>query len=84
MHDLTNTFKALSDQNRLDILSMLKDGEICACEILEKLNITQPTLSHHMKILLGVNLVCARKDGKWVHYSQSNDNSILNKIKDLI
>ena len=48
-------FKALSDANRLKILSMLSSGEICACRILEALDITQPTLSHHMKILSGPN-----------------------------
>lgn len=61
--------KALSDPNRLVILDYLKDGERCACKILEQLNITQPTLSHHMRILCGVDLVCCRKDGKWMHYS---------------
>ena len=43
--------KALSDENRLRILQMLRSGEKCACKLLEELNISQPTLSHHMKIL---------------------------------
>ena len=45
-------FKALSDTNRLMIVDMLSCGELCACEILEKFSIPQPTLSHHMKIPL--------------------------------
>jgi len=66
-------FKALSDQNRLMIIDMLSCGELCACVILEKFNITQPTLSHHMKILCDSNLVVGRKEGKWIYYSLNND-----------
>jgi ArsR family transcriptional regulator, arsenate/arsenite/antimonite-responsive transcriptional repressor len=61
--------KALSDKNRLVIIDFLKDGERCACKILEQLRISQPTLSHHMKILCETELVHWRKDGKWMHYS---------------
>ena len=62
-------FKALSDANRLMIIDMLSCGELCACVILEKFNITQPTLSHHMKILCECGLVNGRKVGKWIFYS---------------
>ncbi|WP_426351182.1 ArsR/SmtB family transcription factor [Alloiococcus sp. CFN-8] len=62
-------FKALSDENRLLILGLLIDGEMCACKLLEDLNIGQSTLSHHMKILLESGFVEARKEGKWMHYS---------------
>jgi ArsR family transcriptional regulator len=65
--------KALSDTNRLLIIDFLKDGERCACKILEQLNITQPTLSHHMKILGDSDLVNCRRDGKWIHYSLNRD-----------
>nr|WP_317379416.1 metalloregulator ArsR/SmtB family transcription factor [uncultured Faecalimonas sp.] len=61
--------KALGDSNRLQIVCMLADGEKCACKLLEKFEITQPTLSHHMKILCECGLVEARKEGKWSHYS---------------
>ena len=61
--------KALSDSNRLQIVEILISGEHCACDLNERLNITQPTLSHHMKVLSDCNLVSARKDGKWMHYS---------------
>jgi len=62
-------FKALGDTNRLLILDMLCKGERCACKILEKFKITQPTLSHHMKILCDCGIVNKRKDGKWMYYS---------------
>ncbi len=61
--------KALADANRLKIVKLLSQGEKCACKLLEAFNITQPTLSHHMKILCACGLVSVRKDGKWAHYS---------------
>ncbi len=62
-------FKAFCDENRLMILEMLREGERCACELLEQLHISQSTLSHHMKILTDSGVVAARKQGKWTHYS---------------
>ena len=62
-------FKAFCDENRVKIVEMLKTGEKCACKILEELNVTQPTLSHHMKILCDSGIVLGRKEGKWTHYS---------------
>ena len=62
-------FKALGDENRLQILKQLCNGEKCACKLLEALNISQPTLSHHMKLLCDAGIVNGRKEGKWMHYS---------------
>ncbi len=63
---------------------MLSCGELCACEILEKFSITQPTLSHHMKILCDCGLVNGRKEGKWMHYSLNGEKgcSISKKLFD--
>jgi ArsR family transcriptional regulator len=61
--------KALGDANRLQIVQMLQDGEMCACRLLEAFDITQPTLSHHMRVLCDCGLVCVRREGKWSHYS---------------
>ncbi|MGN0656120.1 MAG: ArsR/SmtB family transcription factor [Ruminiclostridium sp.] len=66
-------FKAFCDENRIRILELLKDGEKCACKLLEEMNITQPTLSHHMKILCDSGIVTGRKEGKWIHYSISQN-----------
>lgn len=71
-------FKVLSDANRLQIIDMLSCGEMCACKILEQFNITQPTLSHHMKVLMERGLVESRKELNWVHYKLKED-----KIKEL-
>ena len=62
-------FKALSDENRLQILAQLNNEEKCACVLLEKLAISQPTLSHHMRILAEARLVECRKEGKWMYYA---------------
>ena len=64
-------FKALCDENRLHILDLLKDGEMCACAILESMAISQSTLSHHLKILCESGIVSGRDEGKWTHYSLS-------------
>jgi len=61
--------KALSDETRLKIFHMLSHGELCACKILEEFNITQPTLSYHMKTLCDSGLVDSRRDGIWMKYS---------------
>ncbi len=66
---IATIFKAFCDENRIKILKLLSDGEKCACKLLEEMNITQPTLSHHMKILLDSGIVNGRKEGKWMHYS---------------
>ena len=61
-------FKAFCDENRIRILNLLCGGEKCACRLLEELSISQPTLSHHMKILCDSGIVVGRKEGKWMHY----------------
>ena len=66
---IAQIFKALCDENRVQIMKLLRTGEKCACKLLEELNISQPTLSHHMKILCDSGLVIGRKEGKWMHYA---------------
>ena len=58
-------FKAFCDENRIRIIKLLRSGEKC------EINVTQPTLSHHMKILCDAEIVVGRKEGKWTHYSIS-------------
>ena len=67
--EVVRIFKALSDENRIRVLRILRSGEKCACKVVEELNISQPTLSHHMKILCDAGLVTGRKEGKWMHYA---------------
>lgn len=67
--EIAKVFKAFCDENRLQILEMLRSGEKCACKLLDELHIGQSTLSHHMRILCDSGIVQGRKEGKWVHYS---------------
>jgi len=74
--------KALADETRLSILHMLQDGELCACKIQERFDISQPTLSYHMKILSQSGLVKSRKDGLWMRYSLIAENFC--EVRDLL
>lgn len=62
-------FRIMGEPMRLAILDMISCGEMCACDILEGLTISQSTLSHHMRVLLQAEIVTARKDATWVYYS---------------
>lgn len=68
-------FKALSDSTRLKIIDILSCGEMCACAILEKLSISQSTLSYHMKTLTESGLVSAVRDGAWMRYTLNKENT---------
>ena len=65
----TKVFKALGEPKRAMIVDMLSCGELCACRILERFDISQSTLSHHMKLLCECGLVKGREVGKWTYYS---------------
>ena len=69
MHNITQTFKALSDETRLRILSLMKEGEICVCDIAESLGMSQPNISFHLSMLREAGLIKDRKNGRWIHYS---------------
>lgn len=71
--DFAMFFKAISDETRLKIIDMLSCGELCACDILKSFNITQPTLSYHMKILSECGLVNADRRGAWMHYTLNSE-----------
>lgn len=61
-------FSALADQTRLKIVELLTKEELCACEVMAALELTQPTTSHHLGILERSGLVVARREGKWIFY----------------
>jgi len=76
-------FKALADKTRLKILMLLDIREMCVCEIMVALDLTQPTASHHLGILEAVELVRDRREGKWIFYSLKNKH-IMELLKELI
>ena len=84
--DNSKILKALGDPNRLKILDLLSCGEKCACEILESFKFTQPTLSHHMKVLENYGLILVQKRGKWHYYSLNPKKStvIINGLTEIL
>lgn len=69
-------FKALADATRLRILKLLEVREMCVCEVMIALGLTQPTTSHHLGILENAGLIKGRKEGKWVFYSIVNQKMV--------
>jgi DNA-binding transcriptional ArsR family regulator len=71
---LEQTFFGLADKTRLMILELLADEELCSCEIMAALDLTEPTTSHHLGILERSGLVASRREGKWIFYELANPN----------
>jgi len=62
-------FHALSEPLRVKVLQLLKNREICVCDLCDILDVSQSKLSFHLKTLKEANLVCARQEGRWIYYS---------------
>jgi ArsR family transcriptional regulator len=71
---LEQVFFGLADRTRLMILELLADEELCSCEIMAALDLTEPTTSHHLGILERSGLIASRRDGKWVFYKLASTN----------
>ncbi|MBK3719282.1 Transcriptional repressor SdpR [Staphylococcus arlettae] len=71
--NLSSILKVLSDPSRLEIIDLLSCGELCACDLLEHFQFSQPTLSHHMKSLVDNELVTTRKDGNKRMYQLNHE-----------
>jgi ArsR family transcriptional regulator len=74
--------KAIADEKRLRILSLLAGGERCVCELQVELEAGQSLLSHHLKALKDAGLVTDRRSGRWVHYALNRD--ALQEIEDFV
>ena len=83
---LEQVFFGLADKTRLMMLELLADEELCSCEIMAALDLTEPTTSHHLGILERAGLVASRHDGKWVFYQLANSNAkaVLNRGSALV
>ena len=77
--ELETRFSALGDATRLKMLKLMADEELCSCEVMAALELTQPTTSHHLGILERAGLLTSKRNGKWVFYKISNS-----KVHDLI
>ena len=74
LQDLGDLFKVFGDTTRIRIMYALYEGEMCVCAISELLNMTQSAISHQLKTLKDANLVSARRDGKEIYYSLSDEH----------
>jgi len=70
--ELETLFSALGDVTRLKMLKLIANEELCACEVMATLELTQPTTSHHLGILERAGLLVSRRSGKWVFYKIAN------------
>jgi len=88
MEKVTNTFKALSDANRIRIIKMLQVRPLCVCEITDRLGLAPSTVSKHLSILKEAGFITDEKDGRWVNYSLDDSgrnpyaSRVLSQIKE--
>ena len=73
MTGVAKLFKALGDESRLRILAALAKQRYCVCDLAKSLGISQPTLSHHLKILRETGVVIGEKDGQWIYCSLNGE-----------
>jgi len=73
---MLDIFKALSEENRFRIVMLLSQREMCVCEIFSILDISNSTLSSHLKILKQANIIKQKKNGRWINYSLINNATI--------
>ena len=67
-YNIEDLFKALADQTRLRLISLIADSEVCVCFLVEILKTSQPKISRHLAYLRRAQIVAARREGKWMHY----------------
>jgi DNA-binding transcriptional ArsR family regulator len=90
LRHLVKVFKALSDETRIRLLKLLQQRELCVCELMQALNMTQSRVSRNLGILKDAGLVKDRRDGLWVHYSLNEEsfnqyaNPVLELLKDWV
>jgi ArsR family transcriptional regulator len=73
---IAHTFKALGDPTRVRLLSLIaasEDGEACICDLTEPVGLSQPTVSHHMKMLVDAGLAVREQRGRWAYYRVVDD-----------
>lgn len=73
MKNISEVFKALGDPTRLEIVRLLIGKEMCVCDIMDSFQVSQPTISHHLRVLKQADLVKDKKEGKWIYYSLNNE-----------
>lgn len=84
LENLVDEFKTLGDKTRLRILSLLRNRELCVCDLTEVLEISQPGVSQHMRRLRQSGLVKERRGGQWTYYSLNGENPFLRMVLPVI
>lgn len=86
MRDLSKTFKALADSNRLRIIKLLEVKPLCVCEIRSVLKLATSTVSRHLSILRDAGFIIDEKDGRWVNYrlNASGDSTYVDILLPLL
>lgn len=85
--DIETVLKALADANRIKIIELVRqEGHVCARDVLDELDITQPTLSHHMKVLTSCGIIISEKNGRWRRYRVNEElaSKFLEKLSSLL
>jgi ArsR family transcriptional regulator len=77
---LSALLKIVSDNSRLQILCIIQNDEHCVCELMKETKLSQSLISHHLKDLKDANLVSDRKEGKWVHYSLTDEGKRITNL----
>ncbi|MGL4367936.1 MAG: ArsR/SmtB family transcription factor [Brevinemataceae bacterium] len=80
--DLYFTLKALADSNRLRIIAVLNEGELCACQLVELIGVSGAAISQHMNVLVQSNICISKKRGKWVYYQLKKTDFLDHVIKE--
>lgn len=78
--ELSVLLKLVSENSRLQILCILNKGEHCVCNLIDQTKLSQSLISHHLKDLKDADLVSDRKDGKWVHYSLTDQGKRITNL----
>jgi len=73
MQEVLGILKVLSDEIRLRIVSLLMENELCVCELMEALKMSQSRISNHLRVLRNIGIIRAKREGKWMFYSLAND-----------
>ena len=76
LEDYSSILKSIADPTRLKIIYLLKNGELCVCEILDAFDKSQSTISHHLNMMKKEGIINGRKQGKWIYYKLANDEII--------
>ncbi|WP_428561188.1 MAG: ArsR/SmtB family transcription factor [Solidesulfovibrio sp. DCME] len=85
MDSLSDGFKALADPNRLRLIGLLRDGELCVCDLMTALEMPQSTVSRHLSYLKKERWVSGRRCGKWMYYKLATPReSLLVKVLDVL